>query len=135
MEIIVKNSLIVLEIEFITNNINNVFVLMILSGMDSIVWWSLIAVVDKNGIKIHFNVIVLIISIGTITIVYSVSMEKLGTHEIKYVVVDRVLNGMVIFVLSFNNVMVDRFGIKILMHVNVPQGMFGMEDIVFKTPV
>jgi len=38
MEIIVKNSLIVLEIEFITNNINNVFVLMILSGMDSIVW-------------------------------------------------------------------------------------------------
>ena len=38
MGIIVKNSLIVLEIEFITNNINNVSVLMILSGMDSIVW-------------------------------------------------------------------------------------------------
>ena len=90
---------------------------------------------DKNGIKIHSNVIALIISIGTITIVYSVSMEKLGTHKIKYVVVGRVLNGMVIFVLSFNNVMVDRFGIKILMHVNVPQDMFGMEDIVFKTPV
>ena len=51
MEIIAQELSDVQEIEFIISNINNVFVLIILFGMDLLAWLNLNVVADKNGIK------------------------------------------------------------------------------------
>lgn len=132
MEIIVLEWWGVLEIEFITSNISNVSVLTILFGMDILVWFSLIVAVDKHGTKRLLNVIALKVSIGMIITVSCVLMGKLGVLLKKSVFVDKELNGMAIFVLWFNNVLEDPFGIKIHGHASVLLILFGMEDSVSK---
>jgi len=81
MEIIVRNKLIVLEIEYIMQLSNNVCVQMIFFGMDLVVWLNLIVVVEKFGIKQVFNVTVLHHLIMMEQIVSYVLMEKHGIKD------------------------------------------------------
>ena len=81
MEIIVRNKLIVLEIEYIMQLSNNVCVQLIIFGMDLVVWLNLNVVVEKFGIKQVSNVTVLHHLIMMGQIVSYVLMEKHGIKE------------------------------------------------------
>jgi len=81
MEIIVRNKLIVLEIEYIMQLSNNVCVQMIFFGMDLVVWLNLIVVVEKFGIKQVSNATVLHHLIMMEQIVSYVLMEKHGIKD------------------------------------------------------
>ena len=72
MVIIARDQLFVQEIVSIMKQWINVYVLISIFGMDIAVWFSLIVVVVRYGIRHRFNVIALIISIGMEQTVYFV---------------------------------------------------------------
>ena len=130
MVIIVKKELYVQEIEFIIRMLINAYVRMVNFGMEWVVWFSQIVVVEKFGILHLFSVIAHLHSIGMEEIVSSVLMEKFGINLQANVNVEKELNGMANFVLLFKIVMEEWFGIKILGLVNVLVSWSGMEDSV-----
>ena len=112
---------------FLMNSINNVFVLKSSFGMVFHAWFNHNVVVEKYGIKKHFNVNVPHLSIGMEKTVFCVLMGKHGILPWKDANVDKELNGMDISVLWFKIVLEEWFGIKIHGLVSVHQSLYLME--------
>ena len=122
-----------LEAESTTLSMISVYVMARSSGMDGIVWWSLIVVAGKCGTKHLSSATVLNLSIGMEIVVYFVWTGKYGMKIPGLVNAKQVLNGMGSFVWWFRPVREVWFGIRTLSHVNAQVLLSGMGITAFRT--
>ena len=94
----VKSLSVALEGEYLMFNINNVYVLIKITGMELSVLKNLNVVVVKNGMKRHLLVIALKGSTGMAETVFYVHLEKCGIKSVVHVFAHLELNGITNFV-------------------------------------
>ena len=130
METFVRRELFVQETGSTMKPFSNVCAQRSNFGMGTSVWFNLIAVVEKYGTKLPFNVTVLHPLIGMVSNVFFVLTVKSGLKRGTNVNVEREHSGMESFVLLFKNAMAEPYGTKTLGLASAIPQQFGMEGSV-----
>lgn len=130
MDNIVKSHIVVQLVEYGTQLINNVSVLMATIGQDIIVYLLLNVMVDNTSILLFLNVFAFQVSNGMVNSVYNARMAKHGILQVYHVHAHLVLSKLRMAVFSINNAQVVNNGIKMHGLVNVLLSVSGMETIV-----